>query len=272
MRDNHTKRLLQAGAPALGVSLTIAEPFVAEVVGAAGLDFIMIDTEHAPFPIDSLQNVLIALRQSRSTSLVRPAANDAALIKQILDLGAEGVIVPEVTDGASCAQAVAAARYPLAGRRGFGPRRAARLEGGRAEYLRRADEEIAVIAMIEHVDALENLEEILTTPGLDGIMAGPADLAVTMGHLHELSHPDVAAALDRILQACDRYGVPFGIFAAAEAAARKWVARGACLVTIGSDLQFLDQGLTQSAALAEELHAATAERRRPQRSGAEAAQ
>jgi 2-keto-3-deoxy-L-rhamnonate aldolase RhmA len=256
VRDNHTKRLLAAGRPALGVSLTIADSFVAEVVGAAGFDFVMIDTEHAPFTIEALQNVLIALRTSGSTVFVRPAANDATLIKQILDLGAEGLVVPEIADGDSCAAAVSAARYPPGGTRGFGPRRAARLEGGRAEYLRRSDDEIAVVAMVEHVDAIDHLDEILTTPGLDGIMAGPADLAVSMGHLHELSHPEVAAALDRVFEACERNHKPFGVFAAAEQAARSWVSRGACFVTIGSDLQFLDQGVARSTALAEELRAA----------------
>jgi 2-keto-3-deoxy-L-rhamnonate aldolase RhmA len=253
MRDNLTKRLLAAGRPALGVSLTIADPLVAEVVGAAGLDFVMIDTEHAPFTIEALQNVLVALRTSRSTAFVRPAANDATLIKQILDLGAEGLVVPDVADGDSCARAVRAAHYPPAGTRGFGPRRAARLEGGRAEYLRRIDDEIAVIAMIEHVDALDHLDEVLTTPGLDGIMAGPADLAVSMNHLHELSHTEVGAGLDRIFEACVRNGMPFGIFAAAEPAARTWVSRGARFVTIGSDLQFLDQGLARSTSFADEL-------------------
>jgi len=247
------KHLLHNGGPALGVSLTIADPFVAEMIGAAGHDFVMIDTEHAPLPIDVLQVVLIALRTSPSTSLVRVAANDATLIKQVLDLGAEGVIVPDVCDRVSCQAAVEAARYPVTGRRGFGPRRAARLDGGRAEYLRRADAEIAVIAMIESIAAVDELDDILTTPGLDGIMVGPADLAVTMGHLQELAHSDVARTIDHILDACKRLGMPFGIFAAAEASARMWVERGAALVTIGSDVQFLDQGLTRSKAFAAEL-------------------
>src|SRR6266705_2530811 len=112
MRDNRTKQIMRAGGLALGVSITIADPFVAEVIGAAGFDFVLIDTEHA-------------------------------LIKQILDLGAEGVVVPEVNDAASCAAAVAATRYPPLGRRGFGPRRAARLEGGRPAYIAHADDEVA---------------------------------------------------------------------------------------------------------------------------------
>ncbi len=255
MRDNRTKRLMAAGRPALGVSLTIADPFVAEMVGASDLDFVLIDAEHAPVSIETLQNLLIALRTSGSTTFVRPVANDPALIKQILDLGAEGVIVPEVHDARSCAAAVAATRYPPAGVRGFGPRRAARLEGGRATYLERADTEIAAFVMIEHPEAVANIDAILKTPGLDGIMVGSADLAAALGHLHEPGHPDVAAAIDEVFDACARNDFPFGIFAAAEPAARKWVARGALFATVGSDVQFLDQGLTRTRELARELAA-----------------
>jgi 2-keto-3-deoxy-L-rhamnonate aldolase RhmA len=253
MRDNRTKRIMAEGGLALGVSLTIADPFVAEVIGGAGFDFVLIDTEHAPIAIDQLQVLLIALRASASTVLVRPAANDAALIKQILDLGAEGVVVPEVHDAASCAAAVAAARYPPPGRRGFGPRRAARLEGGRPAYLARANDEVAVLAMVESVDAVANIDALLQTPGLDGIMVGPADLAVTMGHINDLSHGDVGAAIADVRAACQRSSVPFGIFTATEQAAQRWAADGATFMTIGSDVQFLDQGIAKSWALADSL-------------------
>lgn len=253
MRDNRTKRIMRSGGLALGVSMTVADPFVAEVMGGADLDFVLIDTEHSPIAIDQLQMMLIALRSSASTVLVRPAANDPAMIKQILDLGAEGLVVPEVDDASSCAAAVAAARYPPLGRRGFGPRRAARLDGGRPAYLAHADDEVAVLVMIESAAAVAGIDAILKTPGLDGIMVGPADLAVTMGHLHELNHPAVRGAITEVRDACQRHAVPFGIFAATEQAAREWSAAGAGFMTIGADTQFLDQGIAKSRALAESL-------------------
>jgi 2-keto-3-deoxy-L-rhamnonate aldolase RhmA len=256
VRDNRTKRILLAGGLALGVSITIADPFVAEVIGGAGFDFVLIDTEHSPVTLDQLQVLLIALRTSASTVFVRPAANDATLIKQILDLGAEGLVVPEVDDAASCANAVAAARYPPLGRRGFGPRRAARLEGGRSAYIARADDEVAVFVMVESADAVANIDAVLRTPGLDGIMVGPADLAVTMGHLNDFSHPDVAARIADVRAACQRNSVPFGIFAGTEQAARRWAADGASFMTIGADTQFLDQGLATSRTLADTLRQA----------------
>jgi len=253
MRDNRTKGIMRAGGLALGVSITIADPFVAEVIGGAGFDFVLIDTEHAPITVDQLQMLLIALRTSASTVFVRPAGNDETLIKQILDLGAEGVVVPEVDDAASCTAAVAAARYPPLGRRGFGPRRAARLEGGRTAYIARADDDVAVLVMVESVDALASIDVLLQTPGLDGIMVGPADLAVSMGHRSDPNHPDVRARIADVRDACQRNSVPFGIFAATEQAARLWAGEGARFMTIGADIQFLDQGLSKSRALAESL-------------------
>jgi 2-keto-3-deoxy-L-rhamnonate aldolase RhmA len=121
--------------------------------------------------------------------------------------------VPGVEDAACCAAAVAAAKYPPVGRRGFGPRRTARLDGGRPAYLARADEEIAVLVMIESADAVADIDAILKTPGLDGIMVGPADLAVTMGHLRNLGHPEVRTAITAVRDASQRQSVPFGIFA-----------------------------------------------------------
>jgi 2-keto-3-deoxy-L-rhamnonate aldolase RhmA len=253
VRDNRTKRIMLAGGLALGVSITIADPFVAEVIGGAGFDFVLIDAEHSPITVDQLQILLIALRTSASTVFVRPAANDPTLIKQILDLGAEGVVVPEVGDATACADAVAAARYPPLGRRGFGPRRAARLEGGRTAYIARANDEVAVLVMVESADAVASIDALLQTPGLDGIMVGPADLAVTMGHLGDFNHPDVGARIADVRAACQRNSVPFGIFAATEQAARRWAGDGAALMTIGADTQFLDQGIATSRALAESL-------------------
>jgi 2-keto-3-deoxy-L-rhamnonate aldolase RhmA len=256
VRTNQVLQSTKVGRPALGISLTIPDPLLTEIAGQAGFDFVLIDTEHAPISIDQLQVMLVALRASNSTVFVRPAGNSPTLIKQILDLGAEGLIVPDVITPEDAAAAVAAAKYPPVGTRGFGPRRAARLTGGRAEYLARANDEIAVFVMIEHPDAVRAIDAILTTPGLDGIMVGPADLAVTSGYLHDLGNVAVGQAIEEVLAACERRSFPFGIFAASEAAARKWSARGARFLTIGADLQFYDQGIARTRALAAELRPA----------------
>ena len=127
MRENRVKRLLKAGKPAIGTVISLPDPFTAEVLAGFGFDFLLVDTEHSPVTISELQSILIALRSAESTIIVRAAWNDIVMIKQILDVGAEGVIVPWVNTPEEAQRAVAAARYPPIGLRGYGPRRAARL-------------------------------------------------------------------------------------------------------------------------------------------------
>jgi 2-keto-3-deoxy-L-rhamnonate aldolase RhmA len=110
-----------------------------------------------------------------------------------------------------------------------------------------------MLIMVESAGAVANIDALLQTPGLDGIMVGPADLAVSMGHLDDLNHPDVGARIADVRAACQRNSVPFGIFAGTEQAARRWAGDRAAFMTIGADTQFLDQGIATSRALAESL-------------------
>jgi 2-keto-3-deoxy-L-rhamnonate aldolase RhmA len=127
MRENRMKRMLREGKAAVGSVVSLPDLFVAEIMAGMGFDFLLIDTEHTPFTITELQNVLIALRPTDSTIIVRAAWNDLVMVKQILDVGAEGVIIPWVNTPEEARRAVAAARYPPVGVRGYGPRRASRL-------------------------------------------------------------------------------------------------------------------------------------------------
>jgi 2-keto-3-deoxy-L-rhamnonate aldolase RhmA len=246
MRPNTLKEKLGAGGAALGSVVSITDPFVAEVMANAGFDFIIVDTEHCPFSIHQLQTTLIALRSSGQPVLVRAPWNDPVAVKQILDLGADGVIFPWISSREECAQAVAAAKYPPDGIRGWGPRRAIRLHGGPAEYARGANDYVMVLAQIERADAVERLDEILTTPGLDAIMVGPADLAASMGYLQDLENPAVEAMIDRILERCKANGVPFGMFTGTAEKARKWTLKGGQIATVGGDLVFIDAGIARA--------------------------
>jgi 2-keto-3-deoxy-L-rhamnonate aldolase RhmA len=136
--------------------------------------------------------------------------------------------------------------YAPKGIRGFGPRRASRLYGGRTDYVARADDEVAVIAMIEHADALDDLDGIIGTDNLSAVFVGTADLAVSMGHLHDLANPAVAQAITRVAKVCNEHHVPYGVFTGNEEAAASWVTRGAQLVTMGSDLAYLDAGIART--------------------------
>jgi 2-keto-3-deoxy-L-rhamnonate aldolase RhmA len=246
MRDNPLLRRLRDGVASVASFITIPDPFAAEVMGAAGVDVIVVDTEHSAMSASQLQNVLTALHPTDAAVIVRVADNDPAVIGQVLDLGAEGVLVPGVRSRADCELAVRSCFYAPKGARGFGPRRASRLHGGRADYLARANDEIAVIAMIEHADALDDLDGIVTTDDLSAVFVGTADLAVSMGYLHDLANQAVTQAVTRISQVCLGHRIPFGVFTGNDEVAAAWVTRGAQIVTMGADLQYLDAGIART--------------------------
>jgi 2-keto-3-deoxy-L-rhamnonate aldolase RhmA len=246
VRDNGLKRKLRSGSFAFGSTVSIPEPFAAEVMGGSGTDFLIIDMEHAAITLDRLQNMLIALHPTPATILVRAPALDPVIIKQILDVGAEAVVVPDISSPEACAQAVRSARYFPDGDRGFGPRRASRLWGTRADYIARANSEVGLYVMIESQRALGRLDAILATPGLDGAIVGPADLAVSMGFLQDQKNPAVDAASVEILDACRRHDVPAGIFASSTTMARQWIDQGGNFAVLGSDLSYIDAGITRT--------------------------
>jgi 2-keto-3-deoxy-L-rhamnonate aldolase RhmA len=237
---------LARGEAVFGVTLTIADPFVAEVMAAQAFDFLMIDTEHSPMSSYQLQNQLIALRTSRAAILVRVPEHDENAVMQALDLGAEGVVIPHVETGGECVAAVRAALYPPRGTRGVGPRRAARLTN-RERYFRRANDDTFIGVMIESGPAVDNIDDILAVPGLGGVLIGTEDLAASLGHLNDVRHDDVAKAIEQITQRCAAVGVPFGRYAPSADVADRLIASGARLITVGSDLLFLEQGMRTAA-------------------------
>jgi 2-keto-3-deoxy-L-rhamnonate aldolase RhmA len=235
----------RSGSAAFGATLTIHDPFVAELMGGQPFDFLMVDTEHSPISPAGLQTQLIALRSARSSILVRIPHLDADGIGQVLDLGADGVVVPHVETVRDAAAAVRAAFYPPQGERGVGPRRAQRL-AERAPYFQRANDDTVLVIMIETRLGVENVADILAVPGVGGIIIGAQDLAASLGHLADAGHPDVVAAIDRIMVGCRAAGVPFGTYASTPEAAQGLVGRGAQLITVGSDLMFLEHGMARA--------------------------
>lgn len=255
MRQNALLETFRAGDVATAAWVTIPDPFVGEVMGRAGLDVLLVDTEHSAMSPSQLQGLLMAIYPSDPTAIVRVSHNDPIPIKQALDLGAEGVLVPGIDSADDCAAMVQSAFYAPKGSRGLGPRRVSRLHGDRADYLKRANDEIAVLAMVESIQGVEAINDILGVEGLSGIFIGLADLAVSMGHLHDLSHPDVDEAAREIAKAAVAAGVPFGVFTVSETAAQGWIEQGAQLVAVGADLMFIDAGLAQCEALSGRLKA-----------------
>lgn len=229
---------LQAGESLVGAALYLGSAVIAEMMGQAGLDFVYIDQQHGLTSYDTMLALLRATDRSSTAPIVRVAANDAALIGQALDAGADGVIVPMVNSRAEAERAVAACRYGPDGVRSYGPLRASITRGG---GIREADARILCIAMVETAAGVERVEEIAATPGLDGIYIGQADLAVSLGLEPELRvQPGRhAAAIERILAACRAAGIAAGISGDPAAMAKA----GFRFITSGSDHGFVAAGL-----------------------------
>lgn len=184
------------GEPSAGMWMSLTDITVAEMVRDVGLDWVAIDTEHTAIDLQSLQNLLIALGDT--PSIVRVPGSDPVHIKRVLDMGADGVIVPHITSAADARLAVAACKYPPLGIRGTGPRRPSRYGLDEKAYLAVANDSTIVVIMIETVGVVEDFDAVLEVEGLDACMIGAVDLSASMGLLPHFDDPRVIAAIDRV--------------------------------------------------------------------------
>jgi 4-hydroxy-2-oxoheptanedioate aldolase len=244
---NPLKRALREGRPQIGLWSSLSSYVTVEVIAGSGFDWLLLDTEHAPNELAMVHNQLQAMVGSTATPVVRPAWNDAVLIKRLLDVGVQSLLIPFVQNVEEAQRAVAATRYPPDGIRGVASTTRANHYGRVKEYLKRAHEEICVIVQVENRLALENLDAIATVEGVDGVFIGPNDLAAGMGHLGNYGYPDVAAAIDDAIGRIRKAGKIAGILAPVEADARRWMKLGCQFVAVGSDVGILAR---QSEALA----------------------
>lgn len=231
---------LAAHRPALGITITLSDPIVAEAVGASGADWMMVDLEHSTCSPHDLEAIALAADHTRVPVLARVADNRQDAIQHVLDVGAAGVIVPRVNSAAEAARAVAFAKYPPRGQRGYGPRRANRF-GTDPAYVGDANRTTAVLVQVEHADAVEALESILEASA-DGIYVGPMDLAASMGHLGDPSHPTVIAAIEHTIEVCVKAGIPVGVGTGEVAMARRYAGLGASFLGVGGDIWLLAAG------------------------------
>jgi 2-dehydro-3-deoxyglucarate aldolase/4-hydroxy-2-oxoheptanedioate aldolase len=197
--DNRVKRMLKEGKKTAGAWLQIASPFTAEIMSQAGFDWLIIDMEHGPGDILTLVSQVQAMKGSGAVPLVRAPWNDFVIVKRILDAGVYGVLFPYINSKADAEAAVRACRYPPEGIRGVaGSPRAAGYGQNVKDYLASANDQILILVAVETAQAVANLDPILGASGVDGIFIGPMDLATSMGHLGDPSHPDVQAAIATI--------------------------------------------------------------------------
>ncbi|WP_372884895.1 HpcH/HpaI aldolase/citrate lyase family protein [Shimia sp.] len=245
---NPFKAALAGGRPQIGLWLASAEPAVAEIVAHAGFDWLVLDGEHAPNDLRSLRDQMMVVDPSPSHAVVRLPIGEAWMVKQVLDAGAQTVLVPMV-DSAQEARAMARAmRYPPEGIRGMGA------SGGRvsgfgaiADYVQTANQQVCLIVQAESRRALENLDEILATDGVDGVFIGPADLSADMGFPGNPTAPEVQEAIARALRRIAASDKAAGILARDLDEARRFLDLGATFVAVGIDTLIFARALRQLA-------------------------
>lgn len=235
-RSRALKRRLRAGETTFGAWVSFQDPGAAEIMAGTGYDWVFIDTEHSPFSLESLQHVLMAFNGRATVPIVRVPWNDRIRIKQVLDLGAEGILIPMVCSVKEAQDAVAACKYPPVGNRGFGPRRASDYYRDPEEYIRTANDGIIVVVQIEHEDGVRQVKEILDTPGIDVVCLGPMDLSGSMGILGHLDHPRVVEAIERVMAQAQERGLPVCVpMETSPEAQIAWARKGAGFVVAGED-------------------------------------
>ena len=240
MPVNAFKRALADGQTQIGLFLGLAHAYSAEIVATAGFDWLLIDGEHGPNDLQGIIAQLQALAPYPVRAVVRTPDHDVARIKQLLDSGAQTLMVPMVESAADAAKLVRAMRYPPHGVRGVGTAmaRAARWNGV-ADYFARADSEMCLIVQIESTHGLAALDEILAVDGVDAVFIGPSDLAASMGHLGQPGHPEVKAAVETAIGQIAAAGKAAGVFSADPATAGAYQAIGARFLLVGVDTLLL---------------------------------
>lgn len=234
---NPFKTALAERQAQVGLWLSMADPYLAEVSATAGFDWLLIDGEHAPNDLRGTLAALQSVAPYRAQPVVRVVAGETALIKQMLDIGAKNLLVPMVDTAEQARALVAATRYPPQGVRGVGSAvgRASRWSA-RDDYLDIADDEICLLVQAETVQALSNLEAICDVTGVDGVFIGPADLAASMGHRGRPGHPDVQAAIERAMRVIIERGKSAGTLTSDPALARRYLDLGCTFVAVGVDV------------------------------------
>jgi 4-hydroxy-2-oxoheptanedioate aldolase len=240
MRSNLIKDKMLAGQPVVNGWLTIPSSVSAEVMAHAGFDSLTVDMQHGLMNYDVALTMLQAVSTTTVTPLTRVPWNEPGIIMKMLDAGSYGIICPMVSSREECERFVGACRYPPAGYRSYGPTRAAIYAG--SDYAASANDTVLTFAMIETKGAMDNLDAIMSVPGLDGIYVGPADLSQALGGPPGADWQDgpVPEALERILAAANRHGLFAGIHNGSPSYAKTMTQKGFDFVTIASDLQYLN--------------------------------
>ena len=217
-----------------------------EMIASVGYDYVVVDMEHWPADVPQTLRCFQAIDAGGSVPIARLPANDPVWIKRVLDAGVEGVLVPQIYTAADAKAVVNACRYPPQGERGIAAGRGHKYGLDFMDTLKRSNEEILVLVQIETKAAVDNVEDILAVPGLDGVLIGPADLSAALGHTLDFEAPDVVAAFEKTLKAGKAAGKPVGFYCNTPGEAKARLAEGYSFVNICSDSGLLLQGYARA--------------------------
>jgi 4-hydroxy-2-oxoheptanedioate aldolase len=244
MRVNHVRRRLESGEPSIGTWLSLPSPEAVEYISELSFDWLVIDAEHNPIDITTLARMFAAMRPSGIAPMVRIPWNTAENVKRVLDAGAWGIVFPMVNSKEEAELIVEAARYHPEGNRSVGGGRHALSFGTTgAEYYRNANEQVLIVAQIEHIKGVENIDEILSVPGINACFIGPNDLAASMGLglgvPLESDKPELVDAIKTIREACKRHGVASGIHTTGAAAVQQRINEGFQFCAMASEIRYM---------------------------------
>ncbi|MDD5629896.1 MAG: aldolase/citrate lyase family protein [Elusimicrobia bacterium] len=242
------KSKLRAGRLTLGSWVTLGHPSIPEIMLRAGFEWLTVDMEHSAIDLPQAQQLMQIISLGGAAALVRVGENDPTIIKRVMDAGAAGVIVPMVNSRADAEKAVKSVQYPPAGFRGVGLARAQGYGQSFEAYKAWNRHESVVIAQIEHIRAIENLEEILSVPGIDGTIIGPYDLSSSLGFPGEFHRKEVSAALKRYEKVCRKLRKPMGIHVVQPdpAQVKRYAAKGYSFIAVGVDFLYLGDKCLES--------------------------
>ena len=238
---NELRAQLKRGQVAFGMILGIGSPEVSYALGDVGLDWITFDSQHSILDMRMIATMIQAMSYSKTVPIVRVQSNDLGLINKALDIGAQAVVVPLVNTRQDAEKAVRASKYKPPGLRSYGGRASIR----DPEYAATADMEVMVIPQIETELALRNVEEIVTTDGIEAVFCGPFDLSMSLGVFQQFDSPTFLKAVEKLISACNAHGVSPGLLAPAGPVERS-IMQGFKFISLGGDLGILSQAIVNS--------------------------
>jgi len=224
----------------IGTIITLPSPEVSEILSLSGLDWLFVDLEHSALSVRDAQSILQAA-MPKTPCVIRVPSNDEIWIKKCLDIGAAGILVPQIRTSSDAQRAVQLCKYPPKGSRSVGIARAQGYGAKFQDYVASANDEIAVILQIEHMDAVDNIEMICDVSGIDALFVGPYDLSASMGKMGLTTDPEIQKAISHVTQCATQANIPLGIFGISEESVKPYIENGYTLIAVGIDTMLLGE-------------------------------